>query len=315
MWSLLDRLVAEERNPVVLKGVTESLSHALHWNKSRSLELVKSLLGRRDDDCDSSEGFWSDAVCMLTDAAVWDNELSALNILDGWLKEPLRYADALAISGHRLIGYIRPQQGRASFIQARLLLLQHLKSAAEGLVQLQTDANAKQQQIEPEMWRGLYGLIDQSVLRIYFAADIAPNLRQRSECPLDNSTRHQFFLDALPILEVILSFGRQPSTGMLLAPTAHHFMELLNGVLVCDPPLILRLAAEVIECSKRFNYPLDSMAMKETVTLVEAILADYRAHVQDETSLRHLLSILDVFVEAGWPDALNLVWRLDEVFR
>jgi hypothetical protein len=152
-------------------------------------------------------------------------------------------------------------------------------------------------------------------MRIYFAADIEPNLQQRNEQPLDDTTRPKFFRDALPVLEKVLSFGSQPETGMLLAPTAHNFMKLLNGMLRYDPPLVLRLAAEVVGFSKRFNYTLDSMAMKETVALVEAILADYREQVQDETSLNHLLNLLDAFVEAGWPDALNLVWRLDEVYR
>lgn len=315
MWTLLERLVSQETNAVVLKGVSTSLSHASRWNKPRAFELVKRLLARREDDSNASEGFWNDTACILTDYAVRDREPSAVGILAGWRTEPLRHVNALATSGHRLIGYIRPQQNRASFLQARELLLGHLDAAASGLAELHKSAETSGQKVSPEMWRGLYGLIDESVMRIYFAADIDPNLRQRNEHPLDDTTRPQFFRDALPVLEKVLSFGSQPTTGMLLAPTAHHFMELLNGVLRYDPPLVMRLAAEVVECSKRFNYPLDSMAMKESVALVEAILADYRVHVQDEISLKHLLNLLDAFAEAGWPDALNLVWRLDEIYR
>ena len=71
----------------------------------------------------------------------------------------------------------------------------------------------------------------------------------------------------------------------------------------------------MVRCSKRFNYNLDSMAMGEVVKLVESILADYRNKVQEEASIKNLLELLDAFVEAGWPDALNLVWRLDEIYR
>jgi len=125
----------------------------------------------------------------------------------------------------------------------------------------------------------------------------------------------KFFQDALPVLEKVLSFGRQPDTGKLLAPTAHHFMELLNGILRYDPQLALRMATEVVSCSKPFGYNLDSMAMRETVKLVESILADHRESVQEEASIKNLLKLLDAFVEAGWPEALNLVWRLDEIYR
>jgi hypothetical protein len=57
------------------------------------------------------------------------------------------------------------------------------------------------------------------------------------------------------------------------------------------------------------------MAMREVVKLVESILADYRDKVQEESSIINLLGVLDAFVEAGWPEALNLVWRLDEIYR
>jgi hypothetical protein len=57
------------------------------------------------------------------------------------------------------------------------------------------------------------------------------------------------------------------------------------------------------------------MALEEVVKLVELILADYRDKVQDEASIKNLLELLDAFVEVGWPQALSLVWRLDEIYR
>jgi hypothetical protein len=190
-----------------------------------------------------------------------------------------------------------------------------LDAAASGLVELQRRAAGTDQEETQKMWRSLYSIINDAVMRIHFAADIDPKLRQRKEYPLDDVTRPRFFRDALPVLEKVLSFGKQPDTGMLLAPTAHHFMQLLNGVVRYDPSLVLRLAAEVVSCSKRFQYNLDSLAIGETVKLVESVLADHRAEAQDDASVRNLLSLLDAFVEVGWPEALNLVWRLDEVYR
>ena len=75
------------------------------------------------------------------------------------------------------------------------------------------------------------------------------------------------------------------------------------------------MAADVVSCSKRFNYNLDSLAMNETVKLVESLLADYRVKIQDDVSIKNLVGLLDSFVEAGWPEALRLVWRLDEIYR
>jgi hypothetical protein len=187
-------------------------------------------------------------------------------------------------------------------------------TAAKTLTDLRKNTNLSKEEIQIKR-KQLYGIIDEAVMRIYFAADVDPNLRQQKNVQLNDGARKQFFVQALPVLEKILEFGRQPEIGMLLAPTAHHFIELLNGVLRYDPPLVLRMAAEVVSCSKRYNYNLDSMALEEVVKLVELILADYRDKVQDEASIKNLLELLDAFVEVGWPQALSLVWRLDEIYR
>jgi hypothetical protein len=315
MWTLIETLVANEVNEVVLGAVARSLSYAWRLDKTRSLALVFSLLRKPHQEHEDTVEFWHDVVRIITDFAVWENESSVTDVFRMWLAAPTTYKAELATSGHRLIDYIRPQQARTSFEKARELLIEHLDSAARGLIELQQVAVKEGTPPPAKSWRELYGIIDEAVLRIYFAADVEPNLRQRSEYPLDDITRPKFFRDALPILEKILSFGKLPEAGVLLAPTAHHFMELLNGVLKYDPQLVLRLAADVIESSKRYDYNLDGMAMKEVVKLVESLLADYREDIQDDKSVTYLLNVLDAFVEAGWPDALNLVWRLDEIYR
>ena len=101
----------------------------------------------------------------------------------------------------------------------------------------------------------------------------------------------------------------------MFARTAHHFMELLNRVLKYDPKGVLHLAAGVAESSEPTSYNLDSLAISEVVKLVEAVLVDHRAEVRDGQSLQDLLNLLDIFAKAGWPEALQLVFRLDEVFR
>ncbi len=75
------------------------------------------------------------------------------------------------------------------------------------------------------------------------------------------------------------------------------------------------MAAGIAKSSEPAGYNLDSLAIGQVVKLVEAILADYRSEVRDGESLEDLLNLLDIFAKTGWPDALRLVWRLDEVFR
>jgi hypothetical protein len=252
---------------------------------------------------------------MVVDFAVCEDNQWARETLNHWRNKPIEFAASIATTGRRLVDYIEPRHVGVRLEQARSLLLTHLDVVANALGDLHKKDSGVPDDEMQRKWRLLYGVVDQTVLHIYFATDIDPNLRQRKDSPLDDSSRKMFFFDALPVLEKIIDFGKRPETGMLLAPTAHHFMQLLNGVLPYDPPLVLRMAADVVRCSKRFNYNLDSMAMGEVVKLVECILADYRDKIQDELSIINLLELLDAFVEVGWPEALNLVWRLDEIYR
>ena len=117
-------------------------------------------------------------------------------------------------------------------------------------------------------------------------------------------------------MEQVIDFADDPETGVMFAPTAHNFMQVLTSFLICNPKEIIHFAERVAKSSERFGYNLDVIAVKDIVDFVEIVLADYRHEVRDdEECLEHLLNLLDLFAKTGQSDALNLVWRLDEVFR
>ena len=91
-------------------------------------------------------------------------------------------------------------------------------------------------------------------------------------------------------------------------------MQILNGVLAIDPEGVIEMAWEVIVSGRPhgFNH---CPAIEEVVKITESILADYRLQARNEATLGQIFEILEIFSETGWPQALRLVWRLDEVYR
>jgi hypothetical protein len=150
-------------------------------------------------------------------------------------------------------------------------------------------------------------------MRFYFAAGIFEGGKERPA--VTDSEREAFYFFIRPILDRVVVVCDHEKGGLLFASTAHHFMELLNGVLGYDVKHVLNLAHNVSRIGTSGGYNLDSMAVHEVVKLVETILANHRVEVRDGDALEDLLGILDIFSDVGWPDALKLVWRLDEVFR
>jgi hypothetical protein len=65
---------------------------------------------------------------------------------------------------------------------------------------------------------------------------------------------------------------------------------------------------------------LDALAVGAVVELIERALADHREIFRDGSDeerdcLEALLRVLDLFVEAGWPQARQLTHRLEEIHR
>lgn len=155
-----------------------------------------------------------------------------------------------------------------------------------------------------------YGILEDIVLRLYFHSD-------KSETkPEDHASDEQlerYYFKIKPLLEKV-AFPCSPEL-VITAHSAYYFMQLLRNVLKFDPKGVIRMAARVALSSKPSGYNLEQLAVQEVVKIVETILADHRNEVKEDDSLNDLLSLLDIFAETGWPEAIQLTWRLDEIFR
>jgi hypothetical protein len=91
-------------------------------------------------------------------------------------------------------------------------------------------------------------------------------------------------------------------------------MEFFRRTVSYDPPGVLQMAADLF---KGFNmeYQFDQMAIGEIVRFTEIILADHKEILKDPANASNLASILDQFVEVGWPEATKLVMKLDSAIR
>jgi hypothetical protein len=65
----------------------------------------------------------------------------------------------------------------------------------------------------------------------------------------------------------------------------------------------------------RFMRHFESDSIQEIVKLVEHVLADHRDVLREPLIAKDLGEMLDLFVRAGWPQAMSLTFRLDEAIR
>jgi hypothetical protein len=118
----------------------------------------------------------------------------------------------------------------------------------------------------------------------------------------------RFLREGAPLLDTLLTIS--------LANVIHAVLETLQQLVQCDPgPVLLRILT-AFGSGQEGAYQFESHGLDVIVKLVRRYLADHRPLLQTERIHRNaIVEILDVFVRVGWPAAMELTFRLDEVFR
>lgn len=311
MTDILKQRVSAERNMTVVDGLCTSLHYTLHLDMSRA--LVRELYEKMRQD-DEQYDYHEDVVSMIVDILVTNREPWAKEIFRSWGANILEHSRNAQFASKRLSDYLKPTINEDVFTPALHFEDALVQAALAVLLQLQAMPPAELTEQSTKNAQRLYRLLDHIIVRLYFAFDFDGTGRGRGEIIPTDLQRRTFYHRITPLLNRVVDFGNNPH-GWLLAPTAHHLMQLLAGAIDYDVNQVLRFATLVAKGSTKSRYPFDSLAIKEVVELVEKILADYRGQLRDAESFKNLVELLDIFAAAGWPEALRLVWRLDEVYR
>lgn len=317
VWKLLDEKSRNEKNSVVLGSLTYSLGNTFFKDHRKGETILTQIF-----ESLSKVSFSDEDIKGTLDIILWlhlENKSDwATGLISAITQNPKKNLDTLNIVIGDLLEYLlsktlkeKPNLFHAAK-QAILTAIPYLWKDVEESYKALSNKSSKD---EVEKVKSLYRPIDNIVTRLYFAANIAPQLRNKEERALSDENRKEFYLEIKPILTLILEESKKSSSPTVFAPTAHHFMELISGVLSYDVSGVLKMAADLLKVSESSNYNLDSMAMSEVVKLTEATLADHRSDLQNNENITNLLRLLDSFAKTGWSDALRLVWRLDEIYR
>jgi len=144
---------------------------------------------------------------------------------------------------------------------------------------------------------------------LYFASGaFDAKLNDAQAKPVSVEQKRRLLKESGPLMD-LLSNHPHPST-------VHHLIEMLQSLLSSSPREVFLRIGRILKAGKNGGYQRESLAIGEIVNVVTTMLADFRPLLQMEQDVREtMVSILDIFVEAGWPQAIQLTYRLDEIFR
>ena len=319
-WRIVGTRAVSERSPAVQDAICRTVGYVFLSDVDRGAETLSTLtkrvlVPRRKSDALKTLTSIALSLTLRDEPHHW-----GVSVTTKVLERPVDYSHALAHAVFETAGRLTPTD--VGSMQDALLtrridwLSKAVMAAVTGLHAVAPSTTEPLNDNSTDLFKTLYGVLDEVVTRLYFS--LKSKRTDTGLSGLGNETevqRAQYFERVKPLLEQILAFANEPKKGLLFAPTAHHFMQLLHEVLDYDPRGVLRLAEAVAVASERGGYHLDSMAADETIHLAERIVTDYRSELQHADSLSSLITLLDLFAKMGWPSALRLLWSLDEIFR
>ncbi|MCF7846732.1 MAG: hypothetical protein K9M51_01555 [Candidatus Gracilibacteria bacterium] len=322
-WKLAKEMAENEVNAVVNQALVVSLSRAkVKDNQDNVIEVLEILFQKalaskeKEAEEDAKEDFSQALVDFTTGIAIVLQNKWAEEKVNYFIKEAYQIPKTLKMCVFEALEQVTPHNLKENPEDAKRamdIISRAIESTEKEIYKLLKGKNKLSEEEQTKL-RNLYEVIDEVVTRLYFSMDVNESLRKNKEREeVSDNDRNKYYETVTPLLDQVLEFAL--NEGVLFAPTAHYFMELLNGVVKYDPAGVLHQATRVAKAGKPFSYQFDSLAVREFVKLVETLLSEYRDKIQTDKSLNDLMELIDVFAETGVSDALNFVWRLDEIYR
>ena len=91
------------------------------------------------------------------------------------------------------------------------------------------------EKIEQEL-RNTYSVLDQIITSLYYTFPHRNNNDNKPTQENEDKDIHcLIFNEVYPLMQQIVDFANDSENGLMFAPTAHYFMQLLTNFLSCDP--------------------------------------------------------------------------------
>lgn len=315
MWQLAERVVDEETNGSVLSFFANSVLARLIHSDPERVEVLTIKLGERSYGEEARKKL-REQIGSLT-AILWISHQRprAKAMIEEWLghivesDEELGHAVA-TLRGAVIVGY-DSKQDRDIQIRRRSIELANRVSEVTAANLAAFFANPSESTPEQAVAATSARLLLRLLNQFYFSSGAfrrggSSNTEDKGLTSL--GTKREFLNEITSILQRIADVGGPE--------TIHYLIDLLEFLMDADPEKVFDLAARaLLGAGRKQGYQFESLGADQVVKLIGRFLADHR-HLFDEQSRRRtLVECLDAFIEAGWPSARRLLYRLPELLQ
>lgn len=321
MWQIVESMCCDELSHGVLCGLLGGpIGRISGVEPDRIAGLTKVIFDRVNDGPGASKvrGL---CVDIFSDLCIWRGHVLCNEIVRKISCNPAAYPHE---AHHVLMKLRKPlthgptnrYDPEAEAVRRRAfgLLAGLLRSGHEGLRQLEKQLKRipsnEWSQHDQDKAKSFVNLINRIGYEVYFASG-AYNRDHNGQPGIIRTIKpesERFYREASTIFDELADVS--------IPNVTHRLLETLGFFIPLEPPEVFLRIGRVVRSGEQAGYQHESLAAGLMVKLVERYLAEYRTLLSEDEKCRLILvEILDVFVQAGWPSARRLAYRLEEIFR
>lgn len=320
MWEMADEFFSLEQDAGVMQGFAVAFLGSARFIDAPRVETMLIAIQSRFPfsvlgDNGGRHNHLDDTLAQLFALLyVWHNLESSKQEVFRWMADPLRHEEQIR-SGLWIV-----REAASAGYDADTAETREPRKRVQGLITEVVDRTAealeKHFALAPEMQNEkqreavTYAkCLDYACSSYYFGSGAFLERGADRVAPIQSDTgKRRFIADTGTTLRRI---------GDIAVPhTMYKLVQLFDFLLPGNPEVCFDLFAHALTTSGRMQgFQLESLGVDVLVRIVSRCLADYEYIFRAEDRRRRLVECLDIFVEAGWPAALRLLYGLPDALR
>jgi len=322
VWKLAESFTKDEEIPFVLGQLIATCLGSLRNRDPKRVESMVLRIRKRfpyelpkgDGDRDPRAGLWKVSAEVLAGLYVWNDRKKSCDELFAWAANPMVYEDQIRNALHFI--RLTASQGydsdtpefKAARLRAQELLRRVIDHSASGLERYRT-LGAKAQQKKKEDGMRYAKCLEYGCATLFFGSGAFQEKNSDGVSPvLTDAGKKNFVHDVESLLRRL---------GDIAIPlTIYELVQLLDYMLPGDPALCFDLFTHALtQSGRKHGFQSEQLGVDVLVKIVSHCLADHDYIFRDKARRDRLVACLDLFIEAGWPNALRLIYRLPDSLR
>ncbi|MBB4373749.1 hypothetical protein GGD63_006577 [Bradyrhizobium sp. cir1] len=313
MWDLADTFAEHETNARVLQFFADFLTRVLHVDPARVEQLVFAILPKAEQFQADDKNELMDALGSIT-VILWvtHTRSAARARLDRWLSDPPAHEPEIShaihsIRGGLVVGYGTNDANDAAIrSRCQQFAAEIVEACASGLQRYFDLPRENQTQAANATATTFAKLLDNMGDQFYFASGAFRDNANEDEPLANDAVKAAFFNDNHATFHRIGDVGTPH--------TIFHLIEMLGYLIPADAPRVFDLVAHaLLTAGRKQRFQFESLGADRFVQVIGVFLADHREVFDNHERRNQLVACLEAFVDAGWPSARRLLYRLPEL--